>query len=50
MLVGNKKDLEDQRDVSYDEAQKFAQENGNPATYSHTPYSLLLLRVDVHGG
>jgi len=28
MLVGNKKDLEDQRDVSFEEATKFAQENG----------------------
>jgi len=28
MLVGNKKDLEDQRDVSYDEAKQFADENG----------------------
>jgi len=28
MLVGNKRDLEDQRDVSFDEASKFAQENG----------------------
>ena len=28
MLVGNKKDMEDQRDVSYEEASQFAQENG----------------------
>jgi len=28
MLVGNKKDLEDQRDVTYEEANKFAEENG----------------------
>jgi len=28
MLVGNKRDLEDQRDVSYEEVSKFAQENG----------------------
>eukprot|EP00027_Filamoeba_sp_ATCC50430_P007827 CAMPEP_0168541236 /NCGR_PEP_ID=MMETSP0413-20121227/708_1 /TAXON_ID=136452 /ORGANISM="Filamoeba nolandi, Strain NC-AS-23-1" /LENGTH=204 /DNA_ID=CAMNT_0008571035 /DNA_START=51 /DNA_END=665 /DNA_ORIENTATION=+ len=28
MLVGNKCDIEDQRDVSYQEAEKFAQENG----------------------
>eukprot|EP01118_Nematostelium_gracile_P020051 TRINITY_DN9597_c0_g1_i1.p1 TRINITY_DN9597_c0_g1~~TRINITY_DN9597_c0_g1_i1.p1 ORF type:complete len:212 (-),score=61.76 TRINITY_DN9597_c0_g1_i1:33-668(-) len=28
MLVGNKKDMEDQRDVSYEEAAQFAQENG----------------------
>lgn len=28
MLVGNKTDLTDQRDVPYEEAQAFAQENG----------------------
>lgn len=28
MLIGNKKDLEEQRDVSYQEAQQFAEENG----------------------
>jgi Ras-related protein Rab-14 len=28
MLVGNKADLEDQRDVSFEEAQQFAKENG----------------------
>jgi len=28
MLIGNKKDLEDQRDVSYEEASQFAKENG----------------------
>ncbi len=28
MLIGNKKDLDDSRDVSYEEAAKFAQENG----------------------
>lgn len=28
MLVGNKKDLESQVDVSYDEAAQFAEENG----------------------
>jgi Ras-related protein Rab-14 len=28
MLVGNKRDLESERDVSYEEAAKFAQENG----------------------
>jgi len=28
MLVGNKKDMEDQRDVSFEEASQFAQENG----------------------
>ena len=28
MLVGNKRDLEDQRDVSYEEASRFAEENG----------------------
>mmetsp|Transcript_14099 Transcript_14099/g.15592 ORF Transcript_14099/g.15592 Transcript_14099/m.15592 type:complete len:214 (+) Transcript_14099:35-676(+) len=28
MLIGNKKDLEGQRDVSYNEASEFAQENG----------------------
>jgi len=28
MLIGNKRDIEDQRDVSYEEVSKFAQENG----------------------
>ena len=28
MLIGNKKDLEDQRDVTYEEASQFAEENG----------------------
>ncbi|KAL6052750.1 Ras-related protein Rab-14 [Balamuthia mandrillaris] len=28
MLIGNKQDLEDQRDVSYEEASNFAKENG----------------------
>jgi len=28
MLVGNKRDLEDQRDVSFEEATRFAEENG----------------------
>jgi len=28
MLVGNKRDLEEQRDVSYEEASQFAQDNG----------------------
>jgi hypothetical protein len=29
MLVGNKSDLTDQRDVSYEEASQFAEENGS---------------------
>jgi len=29
MMIGNKKDSEDQRDVSYEEASNFAKENGN---------------------
>ncbi len=28
MMIGNKKDLEDQRDVTYEEASNFAKENG----------------------
>jgi Ras-related protein Rab-14 len=28
MLVGNKKDLDGQREISYEEAKKFADENG----------------------
>ncbi len=28
MLIGNKKDLDEHRDVSFEEAQKFAEENG----------------------
>lgn len=27
-LIGNKSDLEDQRDVTYEEAKQFADENG----------------------
>lgn len=30
ILIGNKADLEAQRDVTYEEAKQFAEENGEP--------------------
>lgn len=32
ILIGNKADLEAQRDVTYEEAKQFAEENGEPDT------------------
>lgn len=32
ILIGNKGDLEAQRDVTYEEAKQFAEENGEPDT------------------
>lgn len=32
ILIGNKADLEAQRDVTYEEAKQFAEENGEPHT------------------
>lgn len=32
ILIGNKADLEAQRDVTYEEAKQFAEENGEPLT------------------
>lgn len=35
ILIGNKADLEAQRDVTYEEAKQFAEENGEPDTEVH---------------
>lgn len=34
ILIGNKADLEAQRDVTYEEAKQFAEENGEKYTFS----------------
>ena len=34
ILIGNKADLEAQRDVTYEEAKQFAEENGEPDTHN----------------
>ena len=35
ILIGNKADLEAQRDVTYEEAKQFAEENGESDTEQH---------------
>lgn len=35
ILIGNKADLEAQRDVTYEEAKQFAEENGEPDVEQH---------------
>lgn len=38
ILIGNKADLEAQRDVTYEEAKQFAEENGEPDTQQRLSY------------
>ena len=38
MLIGNKSDLDFQRDISYEEASKFAEENGPSFPSSFPPF------------
>lgn len=38
ILIGNKADLEAQRDVTYEEAKQFAEENGR---FAAAPFSLV---------
>lgn len=38
ILIGNKADLEAQRDVTYEEAKQFAEENGEPDTEQRLLY------------
>jgi hypothetical protein len=46
MLIGNKKDMEDRREVTFEEAKTFAEENGN---FSHSlSLSLTLLSLYSH--
>lgn len=53
LLVGNKKDLEEARDVTFLEASTFAQENGK---YLNSPYRinflyilLIIFRINILG-
>lgn len=47
ILIGNKADLEAQRDVTYEEAKQFAEENGEPDT---KPQMLEAAREFLAGG
>lgn len=49
ILIGNKADLEAQRDVTYEEAKQFAEENGESSS-TKTPaitVSLMFLNVTI---
>lgn len=48
MLIGNKKDLEAQRDVTYEEAAQFAKENGLIFVESSAKTYLLFLSLFLH--
>lgn len=47
LLIGNKKDLEAQRDVTYEEAAQFAKENGASRSCAHSAARRALTRALV---
>ena len=44
-LIGNKSDLEAQRDVTYEEAKQFAEENGNILNLKTVTFYILNRRM-----